>query len=151
MPERRRGGLARLPEFGTSAEDRLVGSPAAPALATNPLRARGSAGARDASGAQDAPVAERRPARRRPLKVDESLADQLHDAVLFMRGRGRPELTQNELLDELLAKGLQWLRDQANEGKQFPSTERRRTRTRVEPPITGMRDGQVGPRRSAAD
>ncbi|MDQ2881771.1 MAG: hypothetical protein M3Y48_11250 [Actinomycetota bacterium] len=68
--------------------------------------------------------------------MDESLADQLHDAVLFMRGRGRPELTQNELLDELLAKGLQWLRDEANEGEQFPSTERRRTRIRAEPSIT---------------
>jgi hypothetical protein len=62
--------------------------------------------------------------------VDESLADQVRDAVLFMRGRGRPALTQNELLDELLTKGLEWLRDEANEGKQFPSTERRRSSTR---------------------
>ncbi|MGB8961036.1 MAG: hypothetical protein WCC38_03645 [Pseudonocardiaceae bacterium] len=100
MAERRRGGLARLPDFGTSAEDRLLGTPAA-----------------------DEP----QPTRRRPLKVDESLADQVRDAVLFMRGRGRPELTQNELLDELLIKGLQCLRDEANAGQQFPSTERRRS------------------------
>ena len=123
MAERRRGGLARLPDFGTSAEDRLIGSPAAPTpdLATRPPAAGGSPGA---------PVQERQSARRRPLKVDESLADQLRDAVLFMRGCGRPELTQDELLDELLAKGLQWLRDEANGGKQFPSTERRRPGTR---------------------
>jgi hypothetical protein len=126
VAERRRGGLARLPDFGTSAEDRLLGSPVVPAsdLATGPSGARGSAGARGA------PAQERQSARRRPLKVDESLADQLRDAVLFMRGRGRPELTQNELLDELLAKGLQWLRDDANGGEQFPATERRRTGTR---------------------
>lgn len=114
MAERRRGGLARLPDFGTSAEDRLLGSPLAPA----PDLARGAA------------AEEQQPARRRPLKVDESLADQVRDAVLFMRGRGRPELTQNELLDELLTTGLQWLREQSNEGKQFPSTERRRSGTR---------------------
>jgi hypothetical protein len=47
-----------------------------------------------------------------------------------MRGRGQPELTQNELLDELLAKGLQWLRDEANGGEQFPSTQRRGTGAR---------------------
>ena len=105
MAERRRGGLARLPDFGASAEDRLLGSSVAPAE-------------------------ERQPSRRRPLKVDESLADQLRNAVLFMRGRGQPELTQNELLDELLAKGLQWLRDEANGGEQFPSTQRRRTGAR---------------------
>jgi hypothetical protein len=93
-------------------------------LATHPSGARGSAGARGA------PAEKRQPARRRPLKVDESLADHLRDAVLFMRGRGRPELTQNELLDELIARGLQWLQVEANEGEQFPSTERRRTRTR---------------------
>lgn len=62
--------------------------------------------------------------------MDESLADQLRDAVLFMRGRGQPELTQNELLDELLAKGLQWLRDEENGGKQFPSTQCRRAGAR---------------------
>jgi hypothetical protein len=133
VPEPRRGGLARIPEFGTTAEDRLLGSAVAPTLApdlaTNPSGARGSQGARGASGAHSAPAEKRQPARRRPLKVDESLADHLRDAVLFMRGRGRPELTQNELLDELLARALQWLQDEANQGEQFPSTERRRTRT----------------------
>jgi hypothetical protein len=130
MPEPRRGGLARIPEFRTSAEDRLLGGAVAPALvpelATSTSGARGSEGARGASEAQSAPAEKRPSARRRPLKVDESLADHLRDAVLFMRGRGRPELTQNELLDELLARGLQWLQDEANEGRQFPSTERRR-------------------------
>jgi hypothetical protein len=58
VAERRRGGLARLPDFGASAEDRLLGSSVAPAE-------------------------ERQPSRRRPLKVDESLADQLRNAVLF--------------------------------------------------------------------
>jgi hypothetical protein len=117
VAERRRGGLARLPDFETSAEDRLLGIPAhAPDLS--------------AGRAPGASAPERQPARRRPLKVDESLADQVRDAVLFMRGRGRPELTQNELLDELLTTGLQWLRDQANGGEQFPSTERRRSGTR---------------------
>ena len=125
MPEPRRGGLARIPEFGTSAEDRLLGSAVGPALApdlaTHPSGARGSAGAPRAPWPSGC---------RRPLKVDELLADHLRDAVLFMRGRGRPELTQNELLDELIARGLQWLQVEANEGEQFPSTERRRTRTR---------------------
>ena len=134
MPEPRRGGLARIPEFGTSAEDRLLGSAVGPALApdlaTHPSGARGSAGVRGASEAHGASAEKRQPARRRPLKVDELLADHLRDAVLFMRGRGRPELTQNELLDELIARGLQWLQVEANEGEQFPSTERRRTRTR---------------------
>ncbi|MGB8200629.1 MAG: hypothetical protein WCF33_13185 [Pseudonocardiaceae bacterium] len=122
MAEQRRGGLARLPDFGTSAEDRLLGSPApAPDLTASPSDIRGASGA---------PAVERQHPRRRPLKVDESLADQLRDAVLFMRGRGQPELTQNELLDELLAKGLQWLRDEENGGKQFPSTQRRRAGAR---------------------
>lgn len=124
MAERRRGGLARLPDFGTSAEDRLLGSPDPPDLVTRP------SGARRSTGARASPADERQSARRRPLKVDESLADQLRNAVLFMRGRGRPELTQNELLDELLAKSLQWLRDEANGGEPFPSTERRRPGTR---------------------
>jgi hypothetical protein len=116
VAEQRRGGLARLPDFGTSAEDRLLGSPVAAAPA--PDLARGT------------PAEGHQPARRRPLKVDGSLADQVRDAVLFMRGRGRPALTQNELLDELLTKGLQWLRDEANGGEQFPSTARRRSGTR---------------------
>jgi len=119
VAERRRGGLTRLPDFETSAEDRLLGIPAhapAPDLA--------------AGRALGASTHAQQPARRRPLKVDDSLADQVRDAVLFMRGRGRPELTQNELLDELLTTGLQWLRDQANGGEQFPSTERRRNGTR---------------------
>lgn len=132
MAERRRGGLARLPDFGASAEDRLLGSSVVPAsdLTTSPSEGRGSTDGGGTSGIQGAPVEERQHSRRRPLKVDESLAEQLRNAVLFMRGRGQPELTQNELLDELLAKGLQWLRDEANGGEQFPSTQRRRTGAR---------------------
>jgi hypothetical protein len=119
VAERRRGGLARLPDFETSAEDRLLGIPVhAPAADLAAGRAPGAS------------AHERQHARRRPLKVDESLADQVRDAVLFLRGQGRPELTQNELLDELITAGLQWLRDQANGGEQFPSTERRRSSTR---------------------
>lgn len=119
MAERRRGGLARLPDFGPSAEDRLLGSPAAHDSAPNKSAPHESA--------PDGSTHDQQPARRRPLKVDESLADQVRDAVLYMRGRGRPELTQNELLDELITQGLRWLQDETNGGQQFPAMGRRPT------------------------
>jgi hypothetical protein len=117
MAERRPSGLTRRPDFGATAEDRLLG------LATDP-DAAGIRGAPGASGAS--PVREtERPPRRRPLKVAETLADQLHDAVLFLRGRGRPELTQNELIDELLTDGLERMRGDVNGGDPFPVSARR--------------------------
>jgi hypothetical protein len=125
MADRGPAGLSRRPEFGATAEDRLLGVAA-------PLESPRAAGARSARGASGAsPVGEaQRPARRRPLKVDEALAAQVHDAVLFLRGRGRPELTQNELIDELLADGLERVRGEANGGDPFPISARRgRART----------------------
>lgn len=127
MAERRTGGLSRRPDFGTTAEDRLMGtaiSPTPPATAA--ASTRGASGARDASGAQEARPREQTPApRRRPLKVHEGLADQLRDAVLFLRGRGRPELTQNELLDEIIEQGLDQLRKELNDARPFPGSSRR--------------------------
>lgn len=120
MAERRPSGLTRRPDFAATAEDRLLGVAA-------PLESPRATGARSARGASGAsPVGEAQPpARRRPLKVDETLADQVHDAVLFLRGRGRPELTQNELIDELLAAGLERMRGEVNGGDPFPISARR--------------------------
>lgn len=118
MADKRVGGLTRRPDFGMTAEDRLLGAP----------------GAQEAHGAGEAQgaslLAGREPApRRRPLKVDATLADQLRDAVLFLRGRGRPELTQNELLDEIIAKGLERLRQDLNGGADIPRLADRSRRT----------------------
>ncbi len=124
MAENRPRGLSRIPDFG-SAEDRLIGAAvvAVPEVApvTRGGEAKGSSGARGAAQAEEA-----RAARRRPLKVHESLADQLRDAVLFLRGRGRPELTQNELLDEIIQQGLDQLSKDLNDGQAFPASTRRR-------------------------
>ena len=125
MAERRASGLSRRPDFGATAEDRLLG------VAT-PLESQRATGARSARGASGASPGEEapQPTRRRPLKVEATLADQVHDAVLFLRGRGRPELTQNELIDELLSDGLERVRGEANGGDPFPISARRgRART----------------------
>ena len=65
--------------------------------------AQGSSGSSSKSGAADGrdPVP-----RRRPVKLATDLADNLRATVLVERGRGRPELTQNELLDEIVRRGL---------------------------------------------
>jgi hypothetical protein len=122
VAERRPGGLTRRPDFGTTAEDRLIGAPAVPVPEAAP-RSRGEAGgARGALGALEPGPA---PApRRRPLKVHEDLADQLREAVLFLRGHGRPELTQNELLDEIIQQGLDRIRNERNDGRPFPGSPR---------------------------
>lgn len=86
--------------------------------------AQGSQGSRGASGVSVVEQAQP-PVRRRPLKVADTIADQLHDAVLFLRGRGRPELTQNELIDELLSDGLERMRTDVNGGEPFPISARR--------------------------
>lgn len=94
--------------------------------AISPATAAASRGASGASGAQEARPREQPPApRRRPLKVHEGLADQLRDAVLFLRGHGRPELTQNELLDEIIEQGLDQLRKELNDARPFPGSSRR--------------------------
>ncbi len=102
-------------------------SPAPPATAAASTKgAAGASGSRDASGAQEARPREQTSApRRRPLKVHEGLADQLRDAVLFLRGHGRPELTQNELLDEIIEQGLGQLRKELNDARPFPGSSRR--------------------------
>ena len=115
MPDKRPRGLARRPNFAVTAEDRLLGAPGA-VDASGIGDAQGAGGDPDTSQSTD-----REPtARRRPLKVDAELADQLRNAVLFLRGRGRPALTQNELIDELIDGGLDHLRTELNNGQPFP-------------------------------
>jgi len=115
MPDKRPRGLARRPDFAVTAEDRLLGAPGA-VEASGFRDAQGAGGAPDTSQSTD-----REPtARRRPLKVDAELADQLRNAVLFLRGRGRPALTQNELIDELIDDGLDHIRTELNDGQPFP-------------------------------
>ena len=119
----RRAGLTRRPDFGT-AEDRLLGLTSAEPQQGEPRTAGGARGSRGASSVSVVEQAHP-PVRRRPLKVADPIADQLHDAVLFLRGRGRPELTQNELIDELLSDGLERMRADVNGGEPFPVSARR--------------------------
>jgi hypothetical protein len=118
MAERRPAGLTRRPDFGT-AQDRLLGLTSSEP--ETPQTAQGAPGASGASALEKTQP----PARRRPLKVAGPIADELHNAVLFLRGRGRPELTQNELIDELLTDGLQRVKADLNEGQPFPLSGRR--------------------------
>ena len=122
MAERRTGGLSRQPDF-TTAEDRLLGA-AIPQPVPAPHVTVGAQGAPGALGAEE--PGQGGAARRRPLKVKASLADQLWDAVLFMRGHGQPELTQNELLDDFVQQGLDRLRAELNDKQPFPNSPRRR-------------------------
>jgi len=59
--------------------------------------------------------------------VADPLADELRDAVLFLRGKGRPELTQNQLLDEIIGDGLARIREKDNGGNLFPVHSKRTT------------------------
>ncbi len=122
MADTRPRGLSRRPDFGVSAEDRLLGAEGSEESPRSP-------GATVAHGVSGAPGASRTasipPARRRPLKVADPLADELRDAVLFLRGKGRPELTQNELLDEIIADGLARIREKDNGGEAFPVHSKR--------------------------
>jgi len=126
MAERRAAGLTRRPDFGT-AEDRLLGLTSAEPQQGEPRTVGGARGAQGSRGASGVSVVEQAqpPVRRRPLKVADPIADELHDAVLFLRGRGRPELTQNELIDELLSGGLERMRADLNDGEPFPVSVRR--------------------------
>jgi hypothetical protein len=45
--------------------------------------------------------------------------------MLFLRGRGRPELTQNQLLDEIISDGLARIREKDNGGAPFPMHSKR--------------------------
>ena len=120
MADNRVRGLTRRPDFGVSAEDRLLGAVGASEAA----RSNGALVARDAPGVQSVPRPVATP-HRRPLKVADPLADELRDAVLFLRGKGRPELTQNELLDEIIGDGLARIREKDNGGNLFPMHSKR--------------------------
>jgi hypothetical protein len=120
MADNRARGLTRRPDFGVSAEDRLLGA----AGASEATRSHGALVARGAPGVQSAPPPVATP-HRRPLKVADPLADELRDAVLFLRGKGRPELTQNQLLDEIIGDGLARIREKDNGGNLFPVHSKR--------------------------
>ena len=126
MAERYPAGLTRRPDFGT-AEDRLLGLTSAEPQQGEPRTGGGAQGAQGSRSASSVSVVEQAhpPVRRRPLKVADPIADELHGAVLFLRGRGRPELTQNELIDELLSDGLERMRADVNGGEAFPESARR--------------------------
>ena len=83
--------------------EKSSGGPSGSGGASGAQGSSGASGSSSKSGAADGrdPVP-----RRRPVKLATDLADNLRATVLVERGRGRPELTQNELLDEIVRRGL---------------------------------------------
>lgn len=53
-------------------------------------------------------------------KYDRELLQQLRDAVLFLRQRGRPTMGLIDVLDEAITEWLERQKQAVNDGKDFP-------------------------------
>ncbi len=101
-------------EAGPSFLDRLIPSGSNPGIVpTVPDVPDGSAGS---------PVSPRQPKAVRIAgpKYDRELLQQLRDAVLFLRQRGRPTMGLIDVLDEAITQWLQRQKQAVNDGKNFP-------------------------------
>ncbi len=74
---------------------------------------------------QDEPVTNVGSAQRRPrsvAKLDAALLADVRAAVRFLRGRGEADLQLGELLDRLVADGLNRIRHQHNDDQPFSTS-----------------------------
>lgn len=89
-----------------------VGTPSTPGTA-------GTSGTTDTSGAGEKRAASTTGARQH-VKLDTALAIELRNAVWFLSEHGRPRVKLGEVLDEAVSEWLSKVKNQANNGQNFP-------------------------------